>query len=92
MATQSNENVDAKGSPAGIKALLSGPDMISTFEIKFSPFWNSTASALSIPWDSYWRYRANSPSVESWDFTICSIVALTPDVAPNIFWSNNWSI
>ena len=38
VATQSNENVDAKASPAGMKVLLSGPDKISIFVIKFSPF------------------------------------------------------
>ena len=44
----------AKASPAGIKVLLSVPDNISIFVIKFSASSKSSESVVMSPDDSYW--------------------------------------
>ena len=76
--------VVAKDSPVGIKALLSGPDIMSTFAAKFYPSLKVVWSVLMSPEDSYWMYNVRLPLSELVELNIFTIVALTPDVSPTI--------
>ena len=82
----------ANDSPVGIKALLSGPDMMSTFAAKFSPSLKVVWVVLISPEDSYWMYNVRLPLSEFVELNIFTIVALTPDVSPTILRFKSWSI
>ena len=76
----------ANASPAGIKVLLSAPDRISIFVIKFSPSSKSSRSVLDIsPEDSYCMYNVKLLFSDCSAGNIFTTVALTPEVAPIIF-------
>ena len=86
------DTVLAKDSPAGMKVLFSAPDTISIFVIKFSASSKSSKSLVISPDDSYWTYNVKRFWSDCSAGNIFTTVALTPEVAPIIFWFNNWSM